>query len=128
MSCVRSLKDSAFAQKTITKGRVEHPALKSQDEIISNVLWRFLQIRGYINEKHELTNYGLVLEAVLSSLEANDSELELGVIAVELLKLGLLNTTSVPGVANTIQGMKSNPFHKTVADVNKIRKLHHTPF
>lgn len=99
------MKDKTFAQKTVTKGKVTHPALKSQDEIISNVFWRFLQIRGYVNEKHELTNYGLMLEAVLASLEGSGNKEERGVIAIELLRLGLLNTTPVPGASSSGQGM-----------------------
>lgn len=103
--CLRALKDKSFASRSITKGKTEHPALKSENEVIANVLWRFLQIRGYIDDKHELTSYGVMLEAALAALSGHAIKEELAVIAIELLRLGLLSTNSVTGAPVPLTGM-----------------------
>lgn len=66
--------------------------LSSQDEVLSNVFWRFLQLRGYINEKHELTSWGHCLERALSALNPADDIEEPIFLAIEMVRLGLLNT------------------------------------
>lgn len=70
-----------------------HQALSSQDEIFSNVFWRFLQLRGYIDQKsHQLTPWGLCLEQALSVLDPNDSLEESTFLAIEMIRLGLINS------------------------------------
>jgi hypothetical protein len=50
-----------------------------------------LQLRGYINEKHQLTPWGLCLEQALSVLDPEDSLEEATFVAIELLRFGVLN-------------------------------------
>lgn len=66
--------------------------LSTESEILSNVMWRFLQLRGYIDEKHQLTAWGRSLEAALSSLNPTENLEESVFIAVEMLRLGVLNS------------------------------------
>ena len=87
---VQSLKDSDFVSKSFA-GK-DSPVLSSQDEILSNVFWRFLQLRGYITEKHELTPWGESLNQALSVLDPADNLEEAIFLAIELLRLGLLNS------------------------------------
>lgn len=58
-------------------------------------MWRLLHLRGYIDEKHNLTAWGQVLLAVIASTSSNAvpaKDLEEGaLIAVELARYGLLN-------------------------------------
>jgi len=65
--------------------------LRTEKEVICSALWRFLQLRGYVDEKHTLTSWGKVLDSVLSSLDPADGHEEAAIIAVELLRIGLLN-------------------------------------
>lgn len=102
------MQDKSFAHKTITKGRVEHPAIKSQTEILANVYWRFLHIRGYVDDKHELTSYGTMLDAALTAVNGNGNMEELAVVAVELFRLGLLNTNSVTGAPVPTSGKNTS--------------------
>jgi hypothetical protein len=67
--------------------------LSSQEDILSNVLWRFLQLRGYVDEKHKLTAWGKCLESALSAVDPADNLEEAIFIAVEMLRMDLLNTT-----------------------------------
>lgn len=65
--------------------------LKHRDEILANAVWRLLQLRGYLNEQHQLTEWGKVLEAVWSASGTRRDEEEAALIAVELMRLELIN-------------------------------------
>ena len=67
--------------------------LNSQDDILQNVFWRFLQLRGYIDEKHQLTQSGVDLEQALASLDPSSNLEEATFIGHEMFRLGLLTTT-----------------------------------
>jgi len=83
---------------------VEYPALRSKDEIVANTIWRFLQTRDFIDEKHELTPWGLALESALAAVDGGISE-EGAILAVEMLRLGLFNGNSVVGTSVSKTGM-----------------------
>lgn len=68
-------------------------ALSSQDDILANVYWRLLQLRGYIDEKHQLTTWGQCLDQALSVLEPGEKLEEATFVAIEMLRLGVLNST-----------------------------------
>lgn len=53
--------------------------------------WRFLQLRGYVDNKHQLTLWGRALESALSELRPSDNLEEATFLAVELLRLGVLS-------------------------------------
>jgi len=53
-------------------------------------VWRFLQLRGYVNEKHQLTDWGEILKAALDASGSRRDQEEAVLIAVELLRLGLV--------------------------------------
>ncbi|KAI9860754.1 MAG: hypothetical protein M1813_005677 [Trichoglossum hirsutum] len=91
---INSLRDSGFAAKTVGS---KDPAnlLKTKDEIVANTLWRFIQLRGYVNEKHELTAWGKALHSAISSLDPADNLEEPVFIGIELLRLKLLNADTM---------------------------------
>ncbi|KAJ8118868.1 hypothetical protein ONZ43_g3907 [Nemania bipapillata] len=94
---VTALKNSDFAKATITKAKVRNIA--SGDFILSITVWRYLHLRGYINDSHQLTPWG---EALAKSLEALEPTVvkhatvpglfEAVLLAYELLRFDLLNT------------------------------------
>jgi hypothetical protein len=69
---VLSLLQKDFSKKSIrstsngpgSKG----PFLKSKPELLSNAIWRFLHLRGYVNDQHELTSWGKALAITLKSI------------------------------------------------------------
>lgn len=74
--------------------------LKTRHEVVSNAVWRFLQLRNFVDEKHQLTHWGKVLEASLAVLGPNKDLEEAVFMAVELLRLKLLNPdTMFPGAS-----------------------------
>lgn len=109
---VRSLADSTFAPKTITpKSKDEEKVifskilasiavnvlqlLKTRHEITANAVWRFLQLRGYVDNQHQLTTWGRVLETTLSASGPNKDLEEAAFLAIELLRLGLLTADTM---------------------------------
>lgn len=65
--------------------------ISSQDDIVANVLWRFLQLRGYIDEKHQLTSWGTYLEQALSVLNPADKLEDATFLSIEMIRLGVLD-------------------------------------
>lgn len=55
-----------------------------------NSIWRFLALREYVDQNHELTAWGQVLVTSVEALAQPELE-EAVVLAVELLRLGILN-------------------------------------
>lgn len=58
-------------------------------------MWRFLQLRGFVDDEHRLTPWGKVLEATLVVSGANKAQEQAAFLAVELLRLGLLNADTM---------------------------------
>jgi len=52
---------------------------------------RFLQLRGFLDEKHELTGWGRALRKALSSLDSPGKLEDSVYLALEMLRLGLLD-------------------------------------
>ncbi len=63
----------------------------------SNVLWRFLQLRGYIDDNRKRTHWGDALVAALEALDSSEDSQETGILAVELLRLDLVNGADLNG-------------------------------
>lgn len=105
LSALKALKDNAFVPKTTSKPLNE--VLRTKNEITYNVLWRLLQLRGFVNEKHELTAWGMALEAAVSAVDSSDKMEEYVFVAIEMLRMGLVNgkdITNIPGGAEQGSG------------------------
>ncbi|KAL9612503.1 MAG: hypothetical protein Q9167_002888 [Letrouitia subvulpina] len=93
---IRSLGDSEFAARTITPRSTRPPnTLKTIHEIKANAVWRFLQLRGYIDRQHQLTSWGKVLETVLSAVDHEQDQEKAAILAVELMRLDLLTADTM---------------------------------
>ena len=96
---VESLRDTDFAGKTVTPKKNGYNPLKEVDELRCNALWRYLQLRGYVSDKHNLTPLGGCLEAGFKSLQKSPNHTsgnqEAVLVAVELLRLKLLNSDNM---------------------------------
>jgi len=92
-----ALRNSDFVKKTFTKEKVKG-GLESSDAIISVAIWKFLHLRNYVNDSHELTSWGKALLAAFSALEPTAKKYpdvpnlyEAALVAVELIRFDLLN-------------------------------------
>ncbi|KAK6833688.1 hypothetical protein PG990_001473 [Apiospora arundinis] len=93
---VSALKNAEFTKATISKEKVK--GIDSDDMVASMVIWRFLHLRGYVNDSHQLTVWG---EALAKSLDAiasvasqnpDDKLADAVLLAYELIRLDLLHT------------------------------------
>ena len=73
----------------------------TKTEVLSNTLWRFLQLREYVDDKHVFTKWGAILFEIMKLLDPEadpDSRYdESALIAVELLRYDLLNAEHMFG-------------------------------
>ena len=92
-----SLQDKEFASKTISKEKITN--LTSKPELISNALWRLLNLRGYTNDQHELTSWGKALAITLAAMQPSVKKYgdvhhieEAAFLAFELIHFDNLNS------------------------------------
>ncbi|KAJ9627851.1 hypothetical protein H2203_003069 [Taxawa tesnikishii (nom. ined.)] len=97
---LQSLKDNEFAQGTVTPSDKPKGHLQAEEEIRSNAIWRYLQLRGYVQPNHELGPIGDCLLAAYTKV--NELNWEAGpefeqpvMLALEMIRLGLLNADNM---------------------------------
>ncbi|KEF53101.1 uncharacterized protein A1O9_11009 [Exophiala aquamarina CBS 119918] len=124
LPCLQSLKDSSFVEKTITKGRVEYPALKTADEVIVNATFRFLHVRGYVDDNHKLTTWGKALEAALAIADEEPT-----VTGVEMLRLGLFTGNFATGtpVARSDKDYPRKVYTNLISKTACLGRIRHKP-
>lgn len=95
---VQALLNHEFCPKTLHDPKVKIKGLDSADIICSITIWRFLHLRGYVNEKHELTPWGHALAKAMTAIEPTATEhpevpnlYESVLVAFELIRFELLN-------------------------------------
>lgn len=99
---VKGLGDDGWAKTTVTP-KVSGNPLDQGYEVRCNAIWRFLQLRGYINADHTLSQLGQSLATAFSKT-GGDSELEEPIIvALELLRLNSLNAQEMFGYGGAPQ-------------------------
>jgi hypothetical protein len=93
---LQSLTDSGFAKSTISSKQASG-TLDTQNEIVANVIWRFLYLRDYVDNKHQLTKWGELMRRVLGKLGSDASKeiSEAAFVTVELIRLQCLNTEAL---------------------------------
>lgn len=125
---VHALADRDFVPRTVTP-RSNSQLLTTKDEIVSNTLWRFLQLRGYADKKHALTTWGNALNVALKSLAPEDHLEEPILLAMELLRLEALTAGDTPstagGASRSADVDRSNTL--LVSRVACFGKLRHKP-
>ncbi|CAI7675586.1 unnamed protein product [Penicillium manginii] len=125
---IQSASISDFTSKSFATK--ETPALSAQEDILANVIWRFLQLRGYVDDKHKLTVWGKCLEQALSNVDPVDNLEDAIFIAIEMIRMDLLNTqqwfSHVSG--GPMRGSEEDKsFNMLVSRVACIAKLQHKP-
>ncbi|KAJ4302209.1 hypothetical protein N0V88_002345 [Collariella sp. IMI 366227] len=98
LSEVTALQNPKVVPLTLLKENERLKGIQSAATIKSICLWRFLHIRGYVNDQHELTKWGSALAAALSAIESTVKKFpsfsylyESVLVAFELIRFELLN-------------------------------------
>ncbi|CAO1628748.1 unnamed protein product [Parajaminaea phylloscopi] len=98
--CLAATKTNELGQKTKTPKRpgMGHQ-LEKKDEIVANVVWRMLELRGFLNHDHLHTPYARALHLALRTSRLNDKVQEPLYLALELVREGALhgNLYTSPG-------------------------------
>lgn len=124
---ILSLRDEAFAQSTVSK-EAKISNIEDKEEILTNTIWRFLHLRGYVNDEHELTVWGQALAATLESLGTKDNLDEAAFLAFELLKYDQLNARNrhEEWVGSSVRGTEEDKTHcLLIARCASLLKLRH---
>ncbi|PTB78608.1 PIN domain-like protein [Trichoderma longibrachiatum ATCC 18648] len=92
---VLALAKQDFVEKTICRGKPIR-GIDSTDMVVSVAIWRFLHLRGYVDDSHKLTNWGNALATTLLAIRDAMEETvpgidEAALLAFELLRFGLLS-------------------------------------
>ncbi|KFA52642.1 hypothetical protein S40293_05462 [Stachybotrys chartarum IBT 40293] len=94
---VLALANPDFAAKTIAKEKTIR-GINSTELVTSVAIWRFLHLRGYVNDEHRLTKWGNALATTMLALrDENENRQdvsaldEAALLAFELVRLRLLN-------------------------------------
>ncbi|KAG8163253.1 hypothetical protein KVR01_006550 [Diaporthe batatas] len=95
---VSALQAPGFAKATVGKTGSKPKGIDSPHHIVSTVMWRFLHLREYVDDSHELTSWGKALATALSELEPTVKKYpdvtglhEALLLALELIRLEQLN-------------------------------------
>lgn len=67
------------------------PMLEKKDELVANIIWRFLELRGFLNHDHLHTPYARALHLSLKNSRLNDKFQEPLFLAIELIRSGILH-------------------------------------
>lgn len=102
MYAIMALSKDADAKKTmVQRPKDVPPPLKEFEDVRTNIVWRFMQDRGYLNEDHTLSGWGKVLKASFEraanagrmSTKESKAEMEEAIfLAIELIRLDILGT------------------------------------
>jgi Temperature dependent protein affecting M2 dsRNA replication len=95
---VLALRNLDFVKTTFAKEKIIR-GIDSADIITSISIWRFLHLRGYVNDEHNLTVWGQALAKACLAIKETQKELyydqralyEAVLIAFELIRFELLN-------------------------------------
>ena len=96
--CLNTTADAERAKRTIST-RDASARLGKKDELVANSLWRFLELRDFLNEQHTHSAYGKALHAALQKVRVNDRVQEPLYLALELLRANVLHGDVYSGTA-----------------------------
>lgn len=88
-------------------GSALSPYLEKKDELVANTIWRFLELRGFLNHDHLHTPYARALHLALKDSRLNDKFQEPLYLALELLRSGVLHDSAYGATGSNKGKLKS---------------------
>ncbi|KAL1407037.1 COP9 signalosome complex subunit 5 [Vanrija albida] len=87
--CIGTLEKEETA--AYTKKEKAAKVLEKKDEIVANIIWRFLDVRGFVSASHQQTSMGKAFHAAGNSARVTDKLQESIYIVLELLRAGVVH-------------------------------------
>ncbi|KAI9262056.1 temperature dependent protein affecting M2 dsRNA replication-domain-containing protein [Sporodiniella umbellata] len=112
--CVCALGNDAKCAKTITKPLAEKP-LETKNEIVSNVLWKTLEIRDFVtSSRHVFTPWGRALNEALKGDSVSLTTQEALLTALELTRFEVLTNKAYSKTYTRSAGNESEQKNITI--------------
>lgn len=90
--CLGATGTNELANRTKTPRKTgQGHALEKKDEIVANVIWRMLEVRGFLNHDHLHASYARALHLGIRTARLNDKLQEPLYLALELIRAGVLS-------------------------------------
>ncbi|CAE6464140.1 unnamed protein product [Rhizoctonia solani] len=88
--CLGATSTDKLASRTRTKPNPNHP-LEKKDEVVANVIWRFLELRGFLLHSHTHSPLARALHTVLLSVKVNDKFQDSLYLFLEMVRAGVIH-------------------------------------
>jgi len=132
-----ALKNKDFATATATKDKTK-PLLETGNTIVSTVIWKFLHLRGYVTDSHELSPWGKALYNAFASMKPTIEKYpdvpglyEAVLLGFELIRLDLLHGKNRHDEVNGLPLNGSEDDKTSLLLISRcatLLKLRHQPF
>ncbi|KAJ1306976.1 hypothetical protein OPQ81_007956 [Rhizoctonia solani] len=88
--CLGATSTDKLASRTRTKPNPSHP-LEKKDEVVANVIWRFLELRGFLLHSHTHSPLARALHTTLGSVRINDKFQDSLYLFLEMVRAGVIH-------------------------------------
>ncbi|KAJ8509502.1 hypothetical protein ONZ45_g8339 [Pleurotus djamor] len=91
--CLGATSTDKYAQRTRSKPmeRGQGPILDKKDEIVANVIWRFLELRGFLLNQHTHSPLARAMHTALKPVRVNDKFQDPLYLFLELVRAGVMH-------------------------------------
>ncbi|KAL5513024.1 hypothetical protein ACEPAH_3422 [Sanghuangporus vaninii] len=69
----------------------DHPSLEKKDEVVANVIWRFLELRGFLQTSHTHGALARAMHAAIKTARVNDKFQDPLYLFLELVRAGVMH-------------------------------------
>ncbi|KAF8331669.1 XPG I-region protein [Cantharellus anzutake] len=96
--CLGATATEKLAHRTRTKPHA-NIVLEKKDEVVANVIWRFLELRGFLIHSHTHSSLARAMHAALQQCKVNDKFQDSLYLFLELVRAGVLHNNLWSGRA-----------------------------
>ncbi|CCM02615.1 uncharacterized protein FIBRA_04718 [Fibroporia radiculosa] len=89
--CLGATVSDKLATRTKVKSGQAAPSLEKKDEIVANVIWRFLELRGFLLSTHTHSPLARAMHSAIRTARVNDKFQEPLYLFLELVRAGVMH-------------------------------------
>ncbi|KAG9125162.1 hypothetical protein FRC07_008729 [Ceratobasidium sp. 392] len=98
--CLGATSSDKLSNRTRTKPNSNHP-LEKKDEVVANVIWRFLELRGFLLHTHQHSPLARALHTTLLKVRVNDKFQDSMYLFLEMVRAGVMHGNLWSGRAHS---------------------------